>query len=349
MKVTVTKNLNVRVGAPRLSADCYQYLAPGSILEVEDKLYEGDVFEGSSDWYRDGAGNYYWAGGVERTSREFVKPLIENNYLDALPLPKEWKNKKGEGVQIFVLDSGCTKHTAFENRLLPLYDGSTKAIGDFFDEEGDGHGTFVSGLIGGRFAPHFTGIAPKAHIKPYMITQGGQADSNFLANCLDHILLAPTQNEILNLSLTIDESDFLRKKIENLLNLNTLIVAAIPNEADIFSSKLNFFPAMVKGVIAVAKISQDQISLVGTRQINPGISYLIPDVKYTSASAFNTIQTLKNNGSSFATGIVSGVFACAKSANPLMSANQLKSLVNGLVPSVSHISDTTFNLYKNVS
>jgi len=45
MKVTVTKYLNVRVGKPSVNAPCYQYLAPGSELEMHGNLYKGDSFK----------------------------------------------------------------------------------------------------------------------------------------------------------------------------------------------------------------------------------------------------------------------------------------------------------------
>ena len=64
MKVTVKVFLNVRVGKPSVNAPCYQYLAPGTELEVDGNLYPGDKFEGIDTWLKDEAGNYYWSGGV---------------------------------------------------------------------------------------------------------------------------------------------------------------------------------------------------------------------------------------------------------------------------------------------
>ena len=66
MKVTVTKYLNVRVGKPSVNAPCYQYLAPGSILDVDGNIYKGDVFDGINTWLKDDSGNYYWVGGLDK-------------------------------------------------------------------------------------------------------------------------------------------------------------------------------------------------------------------------------------------------------------------------------------------
>lgn len=65
MKVTVTKNLNVRVGAPSINAPNLEFLLPGAVVETDGKLYKGDWYDGNQDWYRDTEGNYYWSGGVE--------------------------------------------------------------------------------------------------------------------------------------------------------------------------------------------------------------------------------------------------------------------------------------------
>jgi len=65
MKVTVTKNLNVRIGKPRLDAPNHEFLVPGSVIETDGKLYRGDVYDGNFFWYKDMAGNYYWSGGID--------------------------------------------------------------------------------------------------------------------------------------------------------------------------------------------------------------------------------------------------------------------------------------------
>ena len=58
MKVTVKDYLNVRVGKPSVNAPCYQYIAPGSEIEVDGKLYTGDMYDGSDQWMKDEGGNY---------------------------------------------------------------------------------------------------------------------------------------------------------------------------------------------------------------------------------------------------------------------------------------------------
>ena len=60
MKVIVKDNfLNVRAGKASVNAPCYQYIAPGSEIEVDGQLYKGDLFDGIDTWMKDAAGNYY--------------------------------------------------------------------------------------------------------------------------------------------------------------------------------------------------------------------------------------------------------------------------------------------------
>ncbi|SHK70613.1 hypothetical protein SAMN04488028_107198 [Reichenbachiella agariperforans] len=78
MKVTVTKYLNVRVGKPSVNAPCYQYLAPGSEIEVGEKLYLGDSYDGMDTWYRDEADNYYWSGGFLLPNATIPTPIYDH-------------------------------------------------------------------------------------------------------------------------------------------------------------------------------------------------------------------------------------------------------------------------------
>src|ERR1700744_5797251 len=121
MKVTVTKYLNVRVGSPSLNAPCYQYIAPGSEIEVDGQLYTGDAYDGISTWLKDAGGNYYWSGGVDYKSaqsqgpttnfQQFLDQSLSGsalsrivNYGQLLNIDQQYKAKAGQGVTIAVVD-----------------------------------------------------------------------------------------------------------------------------------------------------------------------------------------------------------------------------------------------------
>ena len=126
MKVTVKDYLNVRVGKPSLNAPNFQYLAPGSILEVDGTLYPGDKFEGIDTWYKDEAGNYYWSGGVEKkvedkktTESNLVAQIEKIDYRELIKLKNPLANGFGEGVKVAVLDSGIySNHPDLKGRII---------------------------------------------------------------------------------------------------------------------------------------------------------------------------------------------------------------------------------------
>ncbi len=139
MKVTVIKNINVRVGKPSLNAPCYQYLAPGSELEVDGKLYSGDKYDGNDQWYKDAAGNYYWSGGVELNQIQKQEPIAGG-------FSKFFQNYAGNGtgVGVAILDSGVDVNQPFLKGRIQKYDSflegkSIKSISS--------HGTKVAGII----------------------------------------------------------------------------------------------------------------------------------------------------------------------------------------------------------
>ena len=107
MKVTVKDNyLNVRVGKPSVNAPCYQYIAPGSIIDVDGKLYKGDKYGDSNIdiWYKDALGNYYWSGGLNNKVADTTNLNIIDYNIKS-PLPSEVKATKGNSITIGIVDS----------------------------------------------------------------------------------------------------------------------------------------------------------------------------------------------------------------------------------------------------
>lgn len=72
MKLTVSKYLNIRVGAPSASAKCPGYLNPADTLEIQS-VCVGDEIEGNNIWYQGVDGSYYWSGGFDKADWAFEK------------------------------------------------------------------------------------------------------------------------------------------------------------------------------------------------------------------------------------------------------------------------------------
>ena len=66
MKQVTVKDqyLKVRQGQPSLNATTLPPLAPGTVVTVEDQLYNGDAYNGINTWYKDQGGNFLWSGDV---------------------------------------------------------------------------------------------------------------------------------------------------------------------------------------------------------------------------------------------------------------------------------------------
>lgn len=62
-KVVVTVKLNLRKAA-NTRADVVQVLAPGTIIDYEEVITNGQSINNNSTWYKDTNGNYLWSGGA---------------------------------------------------------------------------------------------------------------------------------------------------------------------------------------------------------------------------------------------------------------------------------------------
>lgn len=59
-----TTRLNIRKAAPRRTADVFQTVAAGTLLNYVDWVDDGEAVNGNPLWYQDVNGNYFWSGGV---------------------------------------------------------------------------------------------------------------------------------------------------------------------------------------------------------------------------------------------------------------------------------------------
>jgi major intracellular serine protease len=167
MKVIATKNLNVRVGVPSVNAPCYNYLVPGTVIDVEGICVDGDTFDGNNKWYKGLDGNYYWSGGVLRENLADLKGITSNWGISLLEIDKIWNETTGENVRIAVLDTGIVKdHPDFDFRKIEGQNFITR--NDPIDDL-DGHGTHNAGTISAKGLSKVRGIAPDATLLIYKV------------------------------------------------------------------------------------------------------------------------------------------------------------------------------------
>ncbi len=264
MKLTVIKNLNVRVGKPSLNAPCYQYLAPGSELEVDGKLYSGDRYDGNDQWYKDETGNYYWSGGVKKNESLPVSSNESDLWFQKLDIQDIWSdyNEKGKGCNVLVLDTGL-------NDELDVFDGvlftkpfnfvtdsnTTKSI----DEQR--HGTHCAGLIASRNPSFNVGVAPESKLLVGKINERGSLkDADSIKLALSEFM-KPEYDAVIDLisiSQTVPLPDNqLHQLLNDHMNKGRVIVAAIGN--DNFKSNLDTkkYPGFYEELISVGSCEND--------------------------------------------------------------------------------------------
>lgn len=353
MKVTVNTYLNVRVGKPSVNAPCYQYLAPGSELEVDDKLYKGDMFEGSNLWYRDKAKNYYWAGGVAKDTEkepeavqpqtgfsDYINARFKNgvlsgniNYNDLLGITSSLKNNKGSGATVGVLDHGISDSVPLKN-LQRISAAQVPA---------NSHGCYMASLIAGN--GNITGIAPQCDMLEFpLYNTTGYKDAQLLQNVVNYISQHPQRQFIINVSQAIgpNEMPVFQPIFEQFRPLaNAVLVAAAGTNDELFSAQIQY-PARMPGVIAVGSINQRS---GGT--LNPRVDLLVPELLY-AAYAKQPGKLEYAAGDSSACAIVSGVVALLYAENnvPFNSGALLGRLKSMATPLGQIPSFDTLNLIK---
>lgn len=320
MKVTVSKYLNVRVGKPSVNAPCYQYLAPGSEIDVDGKQYTGDNYEGLDVWMKDAAGNYYWSGGfAEMTSgsQSFpfqfdaskVAPWSRLNF----EVSRFWTNYTGKNITIAVIDTGIFPHSDLKDAIDTTHQRSfvTDSVVDT-----DGHGTHVSGIIAARGITDMLGVAPEAKILPLkVVNSSNEAIKNqFLIDAVNYAT-SLAHVKIINLSLVADgrvktEIDALNAAIQQAIVAGKIVVAASGNLAGNYIS----YPAKFANVISVASVEKDKSSqdesyaLLSTSNYGKGTTIACPGLEIKSCINADKGPSFKD-GTSMACAYMSGLIA----------------------------------------
>ena len=313
MKLTVIKNLNVRVGAASLNAPCYQYIAPGSILEVDGKLYKGDSYEGVNIWYKDGAGNYYWSGGVTEEAAPSIAAIKGEIpwWVEALQIPSVWNtyNEKGANAKVAVLDSGYnTANSELQAGVVADYltfqdDAGTITIKDEY-----GHGSMCTSLIGARNTAYTVGCAPECKLYIAKISDQGSLSYDLLKNGIKWAVLQKV--DIISISYGGDTPD---KELEDLIEdtvtkKQIIVVASIGNNDPENGADGGSYPALYKNVIAVGATDKNKnLSQITMRNNKTEINAPGEDI-YAYLDKTD-VPVITPHGTSQATAIVAGICA----------------------------------------
>lgn len=320
MKVTVKDFVNVRVGKPSLNAPTYQYLAPGTVLEVEEQLYQGDLFEGSNHWLRDLAGNYYWAGATNYSSSGSMNPArydawhIKKYGIQAI----HEKGLTGKGVTVCIVDSGIVaSHPGFDYSKISGKSFLNQQISEDYQDD-HGHGTKCAGVLSAN-GKSALGVAfdVRLHVfKGYSYTRSKEAD---LIYALENI---PPDTDIVSVSFVFADKQLLTRlssAIARLIAANIIVIAAHGN-TDTPPNLLSSIP----GVISVGATDE-------TGEYAP---YTCKQGSFTVlAPGVNILTTTRDNydsvtGTSYATPFVAAVCALMRQRDKTFGPDKALEYIN---------------------
>ena len=320
--------------------DAVRAVTPNSGITFESFTY-GDDTTGSAFVGSTGAGSA-WAGG-----------------------------NKGAGVGVAVIDTGTSPMPDFSGRLVhgPDLSGEGSIIDTY------GHGTVMSGLVGGSGADSastgaYTGVAPKAHVVSVKVAgRNGVTDVSTVLQAMHWVSAYKDQYNIrvLNLSWgtasTQDPSvDPLNYAVQRLWRQGIVVVVAAGNSGP--DSGTIRKPADDPVVLTVGAYddkgntnpTDDQLPKWTSRGPTPaGVAK--PDVvapgrtvvaqrsygssvESDNAKALVSPSYIKGSGSSQAAAVTSGLAALLVAARPELTPDQVKSLLTRTASPLANESPT---------
>jgi hypothetical protein len=271
----------------------------------------------------------------------------------------------GSGVTVAVIDSGVKPHTDLPATRIKAFvdfvNGKTTPYDDY------GHGTHVAGIVAGSGAAsngQYAGVAPNASIVALKVldANGSGTTSNVMA-ALEWVLANHTLHNIRVVNLSLGHpiyepaaTDPLVQLVDQLTRRGIVVVVSAGNMGrntlgqTVYGSITS--PANAQGAIAVGAAdtnntllrSDDSVASFSSRGPTKFDYFVKPDVLapgYQIASLIATGSTLATkypnyqigtsyfrlNGTSQAAPVVAGAAALALQANPALTANTVKGIL----------------------
>lgn len=237
--------------------------------------------------------------------------------IELIQAPKIWKETKGEGVVVAILDTGCDidhsdlREQVIGGRNFTDDDGGNPEI----FEDYNGHGTHVAGTIAAsENNMGVVGVAPMAKLLIVkVLNRHGSGQYDWIINGINYAI---EQNaDIISMSLggPYDHPQ-LYEAIKQAVSNNILVVCAAGNEGDGSEITDEFaYPGRYNEVICVGAVNFDRLSSDFTSS-HDEVDLVAPGEEILSTYLNGTYATL--SGTSMATPHVSGALALIKvSAN----------------------------------
>ena len=226
-------------------------------------------------------------------------------------------NWTGSGVRVYVIDTGIrTAHSQFGGRASNVFD-----VNGGNGQDCNGHGTHVSGTIGGSTY----GVAKGVMLRGVRVFGCGSttSTSNIIAG-VNYVTANRILPAVANMSVGGPASSSMDTAVNNLINSGVTVAVAAGNSNG--ANACNYSPARVANAITVGSTTstdaRSSFSNIGTclDLFAPGSSIL--SAWYTSNTATATLS-----GTSMASPHVAGVAALYKQANPSASPTTIRNAI----------------------
>ncbi|KAJ3159744.1 hypothetical protein HDU86_001394 [Geranomyces michiganensis] len=216
-----------------------------------------------------------------------------------------YPNQAGSGVDAYVIDTGCqTNHPEFEGRAR----WGASFTGESSQTDGNGHGTHVSGTIGGKTY----GLAKKVNIICVRVlnAQGSGSNSGVIAgiNWAANAAKSSGRKSVANMSLGGGKDSASDRAAQSLVAANVALAVAAGNDETINACDQS--PAGASGVLTVAASDSDNY-FASFSSFGNCVEIIAPGVDILSSWKGSRTNTI--SGTSMATPHVVGALALAYS------------------------------------
>ncbi|KAJ3173145.1 subtilisin-like serine protease [Geranomyces variabilis] len=222
-----------------------------------------------------------------------------------------YPSQAGSGVDAYVIDTGCqTTHPEFQGRAT----WGASFTGETSKTDGNGHGTHVSGTIGGKTY----GVAKKVNIICVRVlnAQGSGSNSGVIAgiNWAASAAKKSGRKSVANMSLGGGKDSATDKAAQALVAANVALAVAAGNDEN--TAACDQSPAGASGVLTVAASDSDDTFAYFSSYGNC-VEIIAPGVDILSSWKGSSTNTI--SGTSMATPHVVGALALAYSTQSFSS------------------------------
>jgi len=233
-------------------------------------------------------------------------------------------------VHAYIIDTGIrTTHQQFGGRAVSGFDAVDGGAAD----DCNGHGTHVSGTVGGSAY----GVAKGVQLVAVRVLncQGSGTNAQVVGG-IDWVTAHAIKPAVANMSLGGGANTAIDNAVNSAINsgVTFAIAAGNGNTLGVRQNACNYSPARVPNAITVGA-TQNNDAAASFSNFGTCVDILAPGVSITSSWSTNDTATNTISGTSMATPHVAGAAALVLSANPTWSNQQVRDyLVNNSTPNV---------------